>query len=265
MKRYPGVVARSTGRPCRRPRNVEYVPLWRNASCHTLARPADLAEVVVVALPLAGQQCVQRVVDVVVPLGVEAVAVGISRGDEPRIVEIGLGDQRERPRQMRGERVHLGRHLFEHVRGAVIHQRVYGIQPQPVRVVVPQPRQRAVDDIASYAVGEGSVEVQRLAPVVRAGREHGREHRRVRPGRSKVVVDGVDQHGESTSMARVDESLQPVRPAVRLVRCVPADAVVPPAVVAVECVDRQQFDEVDTEIGEMVQAVDGRVERALAA
>jgi hypothetical protein len=54
---------------------------------------ARLGEVAVVALGLAGEHGVQAVVDVVGPLGVEAVAAALPGGDHPRVVEVGLGDQ----------------------------------------------------------------------------------------------------------------------------------------------------------------------------
>ena len=74
------------------------------------------AEVGVVALPLAGQRDVQGVVDVVVPLGVEPVAAGLARGDQPRVVEVGLGDQRQRPAEVGRQRLDLDRQLLEQVR-----------------------------------------------------------------------------------------------------------------------------------------------------
>ena len=102
-------------------------------------------EVGVVALGLAGERGVQAVVDVVAPLGVQPVAAGLARGDQPRVVEVGLGDQRQRPAQVRRQRLHLDRQLLQQVRGAVVVQRVHGVEPQPVDVEVAQPHQRVVD------------------------------------------------------------------------------------------------------------------------
>jgi len=44
-------------------------------------------------VPFAGEGGVDRVVDVVVPLGAQPVAATITRGDQPGIVEVALGDQ----------------------------------------------------------------------------------------------------------------------------------------------------------------------------
>ena len=78
-----------------------------------------------------------------------------------------------------------------------------------------------------------------------------------------MVVDDVEDHAQAAPVAGVDEALQPVRAAVRLVHRVPADAVVAPVVHAVERVDRHQLDQVDAQLDQVVEAVDGRVEGAL--
>ena len=100
---------------------------------------------------------------------------------------------------------------------------------------------------------------QLLAP--RLG-EVGPEHRRVGPGRAEMVVDDVEDHPQPAPVAGVDEPLEPVGAAVRLMGREPADAVVAPVVLAVERVDRQDLDEVDAQLHEVVEPFDGRVEGA---
>ena len=63
-------------------------------------------------------------------------------------------------------------------------------------------------------------------------------------------------------MAGVDETDQTVWAAVGFVHGVPQHAVVAPAVRAGKCVDRHHLDEVDAEIDQVVQLVDGRIESA---
>ena len=79
-------------------------------SC-TCASPVEPGgrEVGVVALVLAGQRGVQAVVDVVVPLRVQPVAAAVAGRDQPRVVEVRLGDQRQRPAEVRGQRLDLDR------------------------------------------------------------------------------------------------------------------------------------------------------------
>ena len=72
--RCAGIASRSTGRPCVRPRNDDQRAVVEERAGQRLGQRAERAEVGVVALPLAGQQRVQRVVEVVVPLRVQPVA-----------------------------------------------------------------------------------------------------------------------------------------------------------------------------------------------
>ena len=72
---------------------------------------AQRDEVVVVARVVTGQRRVQRMVEVVVPLSVEPVPAGLTRQDQVGVVEVGLGDQGERPALVRGQRRHLDAHL----------------------------------------------------------------------------------------------------------------------------------------------------------
>jgi hypothetical protein len=145
--------------------------------------------------------------------------------------------------------------------GAIVAQRVHGVDAQAVDVEVPQPHLRVVDDVAADLLGVRAVEVERGPPDVGAG-EVGPEAVEVGPGRPEVVVDDVEQHAHAAGVAGVDEPLEGVGAAVVLGDGVPADAVVPPVARPVDGVDRQHFDQVDAQVGEVVEALDRGVERA---
>ncbi len=217
-------------------------------------------EVGVVALVLAGERDVQAVVDVVGPLRVQPVAAAVAGRDHPRVVEVRLGDQRQRPSEVRGQRLDLDRHLLQQVHRAAVVQGVHGVEAEPVEVVVAQPHQRVVDDVAAHLFGVGAVEVDGGAPGG-AAREVGAEPVEVGARRAHVVVDDVEDHPETAGVAGVDEALERVRAPVVLGDGVPADAVVAPVAVAVDGVDGQHLDQVDPERDEMVELLDRRVER----
>ena len=80
---------------------------------HRVGQRAQAAEVAVVALSLTRQHRVQCVVHVVGPLPGEPVAAGFTGADQPRVVEVGLGDQEQRPVDERGESVDLDDQLLE--------------------------------------------------------------------------------------------------------------------------------------------------------
>jgi hypothetical protein len=72
-----------------------------------------------------------------------------------------------------------------------------------------------------------------------------------------VVVDDVDEHAEAPGVARVDQGLQPVGPAVGVVRRPQVDPVVAPAPAAGELDDRHELDGVDAQLDQVVEVVDG--------
>ena len=100
-----------------------------------------------------------------------------------------------------------------------------------------------------------------MAPDV-AAREVGAEAVEVGAGRAEVVVDDIQHHAHAAQVAGVHEPLERVRAAVVLGDGVPADAVVAPVAGAVDGVDRQHFDEVDAQLGQVVEPPDRGVERA---
>ena len=107
----------------------------------------------------------QRVVHVVVPLRGQPVArrrpgTRTSRGSFWSDSAI----RRQRPAQVRRQRVHLDRQLLQQVQRAQVDQRVHGVQPQPVHVVLVQPHQRVVQDVAPHRAGPRAVQVDQLAP-----------------------------------------------------------------------------------------------------
>ena len=218
-------------------------------------------EVGVVALVLAGEHGVQAVVDVVGPLRVQPVPAALAGGDHLRVVEVGLGDERQRPPQMGRQRLDLDGQLLQHVPGARVVQGVHGVEAQAVDVEVAQPHQRVVDDVAADLLGVRPVQVHGGAPD-RLAREVGAEPVQVGPRGAHVVVDDVEHHAETTRVAGVDEPLERVRTAVVLGHGVPAHAVVAPVAVAVDGVDGQHLDQVDPEGDEVVELLDRRVEGA---
>ena len=130
-------------------------PSWKNAPVSVLGQRVDGdAEVGVVALPLAGQQRVQRVVEVVAPLRASARArrpraASTSAGRSGRTRRSGsaAGRGARRARRPRADS------SSSRCTARVVGQRVHGVEPQPVEVVVAQPHQRVVDDAAPHLVG----------------------------------------------------------------------------------------------------------------
>ena len=240
----------------RRPRAVV-----EEAVRHHLGERAQRLEVGVVTADFPGQRDVNGVVEVVAPLCVHAVAADLGGRDHLRVVQVGLGDQRDRPSEFLCEGVTAVGEFGEDVRVTGVGERVDGIETEAVDVVVAHPHQGVVDHVATDLV---LVEVDRGTPCVRLAVTKVRaEHGQVVAARTEMVVHDVLDHGETERMAGVDEALVRGRAAVALVDGVPEHAVVPPVPRPVEGVDRQHLHEVDAQFDEMGESPDRRVERAL--
>ncbi len=194
--------------------------------------------------------------DVVVPLCVETQSAGGPCRDDPRVVEVALGDEREGASQMSRQPVDLDRQFLEQMCRRVVDQGMHGVEPQGVDVEVAEPAQRVVDDVAADLGGLGTRQVDVAPPGVGAVGEVRAESVEVVARRSEVVVDDVQSHREPAPVTLVDEPLQPVRAAVLFVDGVPEHAVVAPVVGAAPGRNRHQLDEADAEVDEVVEAAD---------
>jgi hypothetical protein len=224
----------------------------------------ERAEVGVVAVLLAGEVGVDGVVDVVVPLSRHAQTTLRDRSDHGDVVEIRLRDEAQGATETLGELRRRPGELGEHVGGGVVAELVHGVETERVEVEVAEPPQRVVDDEGTDVLGAGLVEVDGGAPrgVVGLG-EVGPEDGEVVAGGAEVVVDHVEADAQVAGVSGVDESLQGGGAAVGVVDGVEIDAVVTPATVPGEGRHRHQLDDVDAELGEVVEPLDRGVEGAL--
>ena len=194
--------------------------------------------------------------EVVVPLGGQAVAAALPRGDQPWVVEIRLGNQRQRPAQGRAQDPGLDREVLEDVDGTIVLQRVHRVQPKPVHVEVAEPHRRVVEDVAPHLVVALGVKVDRRTPGIRPALDQvGAEPRQVVPKRSQVVVDNVLDDRETALVAGVDEPLVATRPR-RTSSCTVyrQHAVVAPVVMASKAFTGGELDaEVDAELHQVVE------------
>src|SRR5436309_5066645 len=78
---------------------------------------SDRTVVLVVAFLFAGKDAMQRVMEVIVPLRIHAVATSFAAQNIARIVEIAFRDQEEMLADVRRERIDFGRELLDEVNG----------------------------------------------------------------------------------------------------------------------------------------------------
>jgi len=123
----------------------------------------DLAEVAVVAEPLAGEHGVEGVVEVVVPLRGPSRVPRRARGDHLRVVVRTLGDQPQRAASTWASSAVASASSAK--KGVAVGRRsVDGIQAQAVEAEVAEPREGVLDEVAPHRVRRRPVDVDRLAP-----------------------------------------------------------------------------------------------------
>ena len=216
-----------------------------------LGERAEVAELLVPAVGLAGEGDAEGVVEVVGPGGVAPPAAAVRVAHHLRVVHPRLGDHE----RAGVGRVDAARQGGDEVLGAGVHQRVDRVEAQAVEVEVADPALRGLQDPLAHGVRAGVVEVHRLAPrrrvlVGEVGAEglHG-----LHAGGAEVVVDDVEDDGEPLGVGGVDEAGEVVGRAVGGVRGVEVDAVVAPAVAAGELGQRHQLDRGHAELAQRLR------------
>src|SRR3954451_967036 len=201
--------------------------------------------------------------EVVVPLGIQPVATTGDVADETRVIEVALGDHTDGPAEPKRVGVERRPELLEDVDRRPIEDLVDGVEPECVDVVRLDPVARVVDHEPAHLDGARTVEVERLPP----GCPVPLAEVRAIPGEivaigAEVVVDDVEDDRQTAPVAGVDEVLQPVGAAERVMRREQVDAVVAPTTIARELHDRQELDVGDPERHEVIEPLDRGIERA---
>ncbi len=199
-----------------------------------LRRPVHV--VAVVAAVLAGQQDVQHVVPVVVPLRVAVLL-------QMRGVVVVLQHQMHVAPGLDG-RAHGGGHLVHPV---LLLDRVHRIEAQTVESILHQPKKHVLGEEAAH---NRLTEIDRRSPGRRVvlAKELRRVERQVVSVGSEMIVHDVEEDHQAKVVRRVDQRLQCVRRAVGRIGRVRQHAVVAPVAPPGEVVDRHQFDRGDAEI-----------------
>ena len=174
-----------------------------------------------------------------------------------------LGDQQEA--SIGRQRCVNGRGQFgQQVLFAAVEQRMGGVQPQAVEMVLVRPVAGVGDEEGSHRRTARPVQVQRVAPRRRVaiGKIRLAELAQVVAIRPKVIVDHVQQHGQAARVGRVHQAAQRLRAAVGARGREQAHAIVAPVALARKVGHRHQLDRRHAQVVQVVQPLDQRVERA---
>src|SRR4029453_4220605 len=174
-------------------------------------------------------------VEIVAPLGVDAVTADFPWPYDSRVVEIALGDERQVTPRLCLKFGHLRSQLFKKMYRRGIDDGVHGVDAQSVEVIVLEPHERIVAKESTYFVTTNSIEINRLAPRSRVALgEIGTKPGEVVAGRPHVVVDNVQHHRQAPSVARIHQALEIIRLTVSMMRRVEIDAIVAPTAISRE-------------------------------
>ena len=223
----------------------------RGAALELTTEIRDRTPVVgVVPVLLAGQEHVQRVMKLVGPLRVVSPLT-----DGPLVARLDFRDHEH----TRVDRAHPLGQLREDVRVAVVVDRVHGVQPEPVDVIVANPHLRVLN---RPFTDPATAVVERLSPEGRlAVGEVPPERRDGLRARADVVVDDVENDTEARAVRNIDQARESLGPAVDRVRCKGVHAVVSPVAPTGESCDRHQLDRRHAELTQIVQAFGNTLER----
>ncbi len=84
----------------------------------------------------------ERMVKIVAPLGVQFEAARFARGEETRVIEITLGDERQVASGGGGQFLDFALQLFEKRLGGRVHNRVHGVEAKAVELKIAQTTSR---------------------------------------------------------------------------------------------------------------------------
>lgn len=161
----------------------------------------------VVGVVFTRDQRVQRMVDVIIPLSVEAKATGSPRADQARIILIGLCNQGTRNTSLSCDSVCDNLHLLQNVECALVMQGMDRIQAQTVDVVVHQPLAYRIQNVRTHLIRVVAGEIDNLTPTRRTTSGVGPEKSHIVAVRTEVVIDHIKNDGQTLAVAGINQLL----------------------------------------------------------
>src|SRR5262245_54113835 len=124
----------------------------------------DRPEVLVIFRLLAGQQSVERVMKVVVPLGVTSVPSLLPRTNHPDIIQRTFKYQVHVSLQFLSSAVDRLRQLCQERPGRLVEDGVHGVKAQRVEMKLSNPIERIFDEEAAHVITVRPVKVNGISP-----------------------------------------------------------------------------------------------------
>ncbi len=212
--------------------------------------------VAVVTRLVAGNEDMQGVVKIVVPLRVVIFGANTGAHQIARLVAVIL--QHEMDFSIGYPKTHALGDLVDDVGRAVIDNCVNGIQTKPVEVKFFQPIQGIVNEKVAHRPTMRAREIEGRAPwrVMAPGEELGRDRVQIVTLRAEMIVDDVEKYREAAHVAGFDQPFQRFRTAIAGSRRIEKDTIIAPIAATGKLGDRHQFDRRGAERANMVEMRD---------
>ena len=107
-------------------------------------------------------------VEVVVPLAIQAIASFGNRSNDSYIVQVALSNHMNDPAQPIGLGMHGFGQFTQNVTGAKVEDAMDGVQPESVDMKLSDPIERIIDEVRADFVAVGPVIVDRASPRIRS-------------------------------------------------------------------------------------------------
>ena len=176
-------------------------------------------------------------------LGAEPAPADLHGPDDPHVVQVALGNHVDVSADGLGVQAHGLAQLLQKMPGAEVEDPVDCVDSERVDVILRNPVKSVGNEVIPHFIAVGSVEVNRLSPrsFISVGKIRAEVPEVVSLG-PEMVVDDVDDHGQSEAMGAVDQSPQVVRRPGAARRGVQRDAGVAPVAAAGQIGERQRVD-----------------------
>src|SRR5215469_1015484 len=220
------------------------------------------AKILVVTLVFVSQKDVERMMKVVAPDGIEAVAV-LSLAGIASVILVGLGNHAHRAAKLARKLINVLLDVRNDVQRRIVLDGLYGIEPQTVEVIFANPAERVLDDEAANVLAARLIVVDGITPwrAVLAG-EIGPKLPQITALVAEVVVNHVEHDGQAALVGDIHQSLQACRAAVARLDCVQTNTVVAPIARSRKCRNRHELDDGDAQAAQVIEFFDNPFKRA---
>jgi hypothetical protein len=161
-----------------------------------LGHLANVAKIPIISFPFLCKEGMEAVVEIVVPLGIQAISSPFRSIDDPSIVKVAFGDDMDGTTESLSLRMNGFPYIKQNVSGTEVKNSMNGIHPKAVHVILCYPVEGIVNDKPSNLIAFSTVKVDGRSPwgSVTVGKV-GSKIVQIIPFGSEMVVNNIKEKG----------------------------------------------------------------------